>query len=187
VEIPIAVINESLLLGTRITGKAVGAKKESNGRPQQPQPFLGIIDTGSTFSAVNWKAAQLLGLPTKNSLTYLKPPAIVAMGIDSKPLYLPTKRIEFSFTGKAITNDKGAIVCFAPPAPEWKPWKPVLTGIGDLPIFELLLGSDKRPFQGPAALIGMDVLSQRRFILESCSSNSRGSMKWTGRMFVSPK
>jgi hypothetical protein len=186
VEIPVGVINDSLLLCTRITGKAVGSKKESN--VQQKQPFLGIIDSGSTFSAVNWKAAQLLGLPTKNSLTYLKPPAIVAVGIDNKPLYLPTKNVEFTFAGKAITNDNGEIVGFAPPAPEWKPWKPVLTGIGDLPIFELLLGTDKTPFHGPAALIGMDVLSQRRVILESCSSSSNSdSGKRTRRMFVSPE
>jgi Aspartyl protease len=185
VEIPIAVINNSLLLGIRVTGNALGDKKESSGQ-QQKQPFLGILDTGSTFSAVNWKAAQLLGLPPKKSMTYLKPPAIVAMGIDNKPLYVPTKKIEFTFSGNAITNEKGVIVGFSPPSPGWKRWKPVLAGIGDLPIFELLLGTDNKPYQGPAALIGMDVLSQRRVILESIRSGS-DSRKWTGRMFVSPE
>lgn len=181
-EIPIAVINKSLLLATRISGKTASTKKE--GTEQQKQPFLGILDSGSTFSAINWKAAEILGLPPEKSPTYLIPPAIMAVGVDNKPLYIPTKKVEFTFCGEAISNEKGVVVGFVPPPPQWKPWKPVLTGIGDLPMFELVLGSDKKPFEGPAVLIGMDVLSQRRVILESCGIDEKTG-KRTGRMFVS--
>ena len=183
-EIPIAVINKSLLLGTRISGKAA-ANAKVDGQNEQKQPCLGIIDSGSTFSAVNWKAAEYIGLPPKNSPTYLIPPAIMAVGIDNKPMYIPTKKIEFTFCGEAIFNEKGdTVVGFVPPPPKWNPWKPVLTGIGDLPMFDLVLGTEKKPFEGPAALIGMDVLSQRRVILESCAIDKKTG-KRAGRMFVS--
>lgn len=183
VEIPAAIINESLLLGTRVTGKPSTGKT----KPIPKQPFIGIIDSGSTFSAVNWEAAKLLDLPPKsNILKYLSSPAIMGIGVDGKPLPMPTKKVKFSFCGNATANKKGEIVEFAAPPPQWQPWKPVLVGIGDLPLFELVLGSDKAPFHGPAAVIGMDVLSQRRVILEAC----RDTNKCTGRsrrMFVSPK
>ena len=119
VDIPITVINDSLLLGTRITGK--GDTKKT-GSTHGKQPFLGIIDTGSPFSAINWKAAKLLGLPPRKSLQYLKPPAIMAVGIDNKPLYVPTAKVEFTFCGDAIANDDGMIVGFASPPAGWKPW-----------------------------------------------------------------
>ena len=198
VEIPMAVINESLLLGTRMTASTstTTAKKETKEEQEQKQPFLGIIDSGSTFSAINWEAAKLIGLPPKNSLTYLKPPGIMAVGIDNKPLYIPTKKIQFSYCGHPMMNspskakeedDKqkndNIVVGFEAPPKEWKPWKPVLTGIGDLPLFELVLGTKNKPFDGPAALIGMDILSQRRVILESCDGKERRQ----GRMFVSPE
>lgn len=38
-------------------------------------------------------------------------------------------------------------------------------GVGDLPIFTQLLGDGRSPYQGPAALIGLDVLSQRRVVI----------------------
>lgn len=182
VEIPIGVINESLLLGTRITGKPATGKSKPG---PTKQPFIGIIDSGATFSAVNWEAAKLLGLaPKSHILKYLGSPGIMAVGIDNKPLYIPTKKVEFTFCGEPITkNEKGEIVEFTPPPSKWQPWKPVLAGIGDLPIFELLLGSDKEPFHLPAAVIGLDVLSQRRVILEASSDTSERHR----RMFVSPE
>ena len=187
VEIPTVVVNESLLLGTRITGvKAGGGKQTTNASVGSKQPFIGIVDSGSTFSAVNWEAAKLLGLPSKNSLIYLKPPAIMAVGIDGKPLYLPTIKLELTFCGNGVVNDKGELLGFASPSAEWKPWDPVLVGIGDLPIFELLLGNKKNPFRGPAGLIGMDILSQRRIILESSRNEdiSASTERRVGRMFV---
>lgn len=184
VEIPTAVINESLVLGTRVTGKP-STKSTGKSEPAPPQPFLGILDSGSTFSAVNWEAAKLLDLPPKsNRLKYMGLTGIMAVGIDGKPLYIPTKKIEFTFCGDPIENEQGEIVEFAPPPSKWQPWKPVMAGVGDLPIFELLLRTGEGPFHLPAAVIGLDVLSQRRVILEACSDDAIGRSR---RMFVSPK
>jgi len=109
---------------------------------------------------------------------------IMAVGIDGKPLYIPTKKIEFTFCGDTVKNEKGEIVEFSSPPSNWQPWKPVLAGVGDLPIFELLLRSGEEPFHLPAAVIGLDVLSQRRVILEACGDDATERSR---RMFVSPK
>jgi hypothetical protein len=70
---------------------------------------------------------------------------------------------------------------FQQPPSSWKPWDEVDLAIGDLPVFPSLLGDGTRPFLGPAALLGLDVLSQRRVILESGGPGTRRR-----RVFVSP-
>ncbi len=54
--------------------------------------------------------------------------------------------------------------------------------IGDLPVFSDLLGDGKNPYDVPTVLIGLDILSQRRFILES-SGDPRKRIR---TIFVSP-
>lgn len=189
VEIPTSVINESLLLGTRITGKLASDKQKQE---EYKQPFLGIIDSGSTFSAINWEAAKLMGLPPKSNVMKYNPltsPPIMASGMDNKPLYLPTKKIQFTFCGDVIENKDHKIIGFESPPETWTPWKPVMAAIGDLPIFELLLGTETNPYKGPAGIIGMDILSQRRVILEAAPPNwNKGKkIQLSRRMFVSPK
>uniref|UniRef100_A0A7S2XSH0 Peptidase A2 domain-containing protein n=1 Tax=Attheya septentrionalis TaxID=420275 RepID=A0A7S2XSH0_9STRA len=191
VEIPSAVLNETLLLCIRVTsGKNEKDKRETSDQRAKPfkQPFIGIIDYGSSFSAVNWAAAELLDLPPKtNRFAYLGSPIILGVGIDNKPLPLLTKSVQFTFVGDATKQDEnGRVLEFAKPPTEWNPWTPVTVGIGDLPIFDLVLGDEKTKFEGPAAIIGMDVLSQRRVVLETC----RGSIQCSARrrrLFVSPE
>uniref|UniRef100_A0A6S8JSP9 Peptidase A2 domain-containing protein n=1 Tax=Amphora coffeiformis TaxID=265554 RepID=A0A6S8JSP9_9STRA len=183
VEIPAVVLNESLLLGTRIRGKLASSK--NNGKEESmSQPCVGIIDTGSTFSTINWEAAKCMGLPPKtNKWKYnmLVSPPIVAAGMDNTSLKMPTKKIQFSYCGNTIENKDTTIVGFESPPEYWKPWVPVVAGVGDLPVFELLLGSENKPFHGPAAIIGMDVLSQRRLIFEAAKNPSQRAR----RIFVS--
>jgi len=62
----------------------------------------------------------------------------------------------------------------------FKPWEKVTVAVGDLPVFSDLLGDGKNPFNVPTVLIGLDLLSQRRVILESGEGRAR-------RIFVSPK
>eukprot|EP00978_Attheya_sp_CCMP212_P005838 scaffold13014_cov57-Attheya_sp.AAC.2 len=116
-------------------GKNEKDKRETSDDGATPlkQPFIGIIDCGSSFSAVNWAAAELLDLPPK------------------------TKRFAYP-----TLDETGRVLEFAKPPAEWNPWTPVTVGIGDLPIFDLVLGGEKTKVEGPAAIIGMDVLSQRR-------------------------
>jgi hypothetical protein len=69
--------------------------------------------------------------------------------------------------GDAAKDPRTGGITFAPPAKGWKPWAPVMAAVGDLPVFaQLLSDADARkPFNGPAALIGLDVWSQRRTVL----------------------
>lgn len=172
VEIPAIVINETGLLGFRLrTG------------PNQ-QPVVAVVDCGSPFSAVNWQAAGFLGLPTnRKDPAYLKSPSIVAVGIDGKPMELPTIKVPFTFAGNAQKIESGKLDFETPPS-SWKPWKPVAVAVGDLPVFPQLLGDGVRPYQGPAALIGLDVLAQRRVIIESAGSNANTTRQ--RRIFVRP-
>jgi hypothetical protein len=78
---------------------------------------------------------------------------------------------------------------FAPPAPGWTPWKPVQAAVGDLPVFAELLGDadGRKPFSGPAALIGLDVLAQRRVVLEALPPALAKTAGRKRRMFVARK
>jgi Aspartyl protease len=170
VEIPAVVINETGLLGIRLT--TLGSF----------QPILAFLDCGSTFSAMNWKAAGLLGLPTnKSDALYKNAPAIQAIGIDGRPLLLPIVKKQLTFAGDVVTDPTThRPIGFASPPPSWKPWNTVQMAVGDIPAFQTILGDGVRPFQGPAALLGLDVLAQRRVILEAGPSDARRR-----RIFVS--
>lgn len=162
VAIPAVVINETGLIGIRI--KTTGST----------QPVLGFIDCGATFSAINWQAAEILGLPPKDDPSYKKGPAITAVGVDGRPFTLPMVSQQFTFTGDPISDPKtGRLQGFEAPPPKWKPWKTIKIAIGDLPAFSTVLGDGKKPFKGPAALIGLDILSQRRVILETGKGSTR--------------
>ena len=164
VEIPAVVINESLLIGIRVT-----TPDQSNS-----QPILGFLDCGSAFTCINWKAAQALGLPPKNDPVYRNGPTIIALGIDGRPLTLPTIKKRLSYAGNPTIDPKsGRPIGFESPPASWKPWDTVQIAVGDLPVFSNILGDGVTPYDGPAALIGLDVLAQRRIILEAKSDTSR--------------
>ena len=170
VEIPAVVINESGLYGIRVSSP--------NG---SGQPILGFIDCGSTFSAVNWAAAKYLGLPGQDDKkAYAGAPAIQAIGIDGRPMLLPTRNVQLTFAGNAQKDSSGARLVFEDPPKSWKPWDPVQLAVGDLPVFRDLLGDGTKPYEGPASLIGLDILAQRRVILETGGTRQR-------RLWVSPK
>jgi hypothetical protein len=86
------------------------------------------------------------------------PPALPALQV------LPTTEVQFTFAGAASKEADGRYRFEAPPA-AWKPWQPVLAAVGDLPVFAQLFGDGRTPFSGPAALLGLDVLSQRRVVI----------------------
>lgn len=172
IEIPAVVINESLLIGIRVS------TPEGN-----TQPVIGFLDCGSTFSCINWKAAETLGLPPKSDPSYKMAPVVQALGIDGNPLLLPTVKKQLSFVGDPIVDPKtGRPLGFTKPPADWKPWDPVQVAVGDIPVFSLILGDGVTPYRGPAALIGLDILAQRRVILEAGNGNSRAR-----KVAVSPK
>lgn len=92
----------------------------------------------------------------------------------------PTHPLRLTWVGEPSKGAGGAL-SFAPPPREWSPWAPVDAAVGDLPVFAQLLGDPGKPFAGPAALVGLDVLSQRRVVL---CAGERGSGR-RRRLFVS--
>jgi hypothetical protein len=60
---------------------------------------------------------------------------------------------------------------------------------GDLPVFSQLLGdgNTRTPFKGPAALIGLDVLAQRRVVLEAIPPALARTVGRRRRLFVAKK
>lgn len=188
VEVPAAVLNETGILGIRATSPASKAG----------QPFIGIIDCGASFSAINWKAAALAGLPPKGDAVYKSAGAkaqpgaapgatggslggVAIIGMDGRPQVAPTTPVQFTFAGAAARED-GKFRFEAPP-PGWQPWQPVVAAVGDLPVFAQLLGDGTKPFDGPAAVLGLDVLSQRRVVV-AAGVNKPGRVR---QLFVSPK
>ena len=171
VEIPAVVINETGLLGIRLTVPGV------------TQPVLAFLDCGSSFSIMNWKAAEFLGLPPKGDKSYRGGPAIAAVGVDGKPMTLPTIKQKLTFAGNAqIDPATKRPIGFEEPPKEWKPWDAVQLAIGDLPAFSAMLGDGRTPYQGPAVLLGLDVLAQRRVVLKAGQGNDRRR-----RILISPK
>jgi hypothetical protein len=193
VEVPAFIINETLLLGTRVT---TAAKQEQ----EEPiQPVLAFLDCGSTFSVVNWEAAKYLGLPPKSDKAAYDAktnPVTMAIGVDGKPLYLPMKQVQFTVVGDPVGGDVRS-GRYAPPtaaagsgAKKWHPFQSVLAGVGDLPVFAQALSRDgTQPYQGPAVLLGLDVLAQRRIIIEGTSKLAPKQPKGAlprRRLFISP-
>ena len=94
-------------------------------------------------------------------------------------MILPTVEKELTFVGQVevdpITKNP---IGFAPPPKQWKPWNKVRLAVGDLPAFSTILGDGVTPFEGPAVLIGLDVLAQRQVILEAGPDDKRARRVW---------
>lgn len=163
------VVNESGLLAIRAT---------SPGAPS-PQPFTALLDCGASFSAVNWSAAQLAGLPPGGDRAYSKGPSIFSVGVDGRPVPYPTHPFSLTWVGEPSKTASG--LSFAAPPREWAPWAGVDAAVGDLPVFSQLLGDPGKPYDGPAVLVGLDVLSQRRVML--CAGEKGAGRR--RRLFVS--
>jgi hypothetical protein len=173
VAIDAVVVNETRLLGFRVASAASTSNaKKDNG--VETQPYLGLVDCGSSFSIVNWAAASFLGLPPKGDAAYQKYPQVQGMGVDGLPQILPTYKVQLSYVGDPIIPSASTqSMIFQSPPSAWKPWDPISLAIGDLPVFTQLLGDGRTPYKGPAGIIGLDILSQRRVILETSTGRKR--------------
>ena len=179
------VVNETRLLGFRVIPATaavvrkggVGSGKDGGGEVAvvAAQPFLGLVDCGASFSVINWAAASLLGLPPQNDESYEKRPKVVGLGVDGRPQLLPTAPVGLSYCGNPVTgkNNPTQTMAFEAPPSDWKPWSEITVAIGDLPVFSQLLGDGRTPYRGPAGIIGLDILSQRRLILETGAGRQR--------------
>jgi hypothetical protein len=115
-----------------------------------------------------------LNIPPKTDTRYQSlDKYIQAVGVDGRLLKLPLIRQQITFAGNAKLDRSGRPAGFEPAPADFKPWQPVDLGVGDIPAFASILGDGVHPFNGPAALIGLDILSQRRVIFEAGSPKSR--------------
>ena len=153
------VVNETLLLGFRLVNAL--STKDSSGEGVATQPFLGVVDCGASFSVVNWQAAKLLGLPAQNDGSWRKKPAVTGQ-------LLRTTDIQLSYVGGQKTKSS-----FTAPPSDFMPWDKIQVAVGDLPVFSQLLGDGRTPYKGPAGIVGLDILTQRRLILETSSTRQR--------------
>lgn len=160
------VVNETLLLGFRLVNAL--STKDSSGDGVATQPFLGVVDCGASFSVVNWQAANLLGLPSQNDKSWKKKPAVTGVGVDGKPQLLSTTDIQLSYVGGQKTK-----ASFTAPPSDFMPWDKIQVAVGDLPVFTQLLGDGRTPYKGAAGIVGLDILTQRRLILETSSTRQR--------------
>lgn len=159
-EVPATVINETGLLAIRV--KASGSD----------QPIIALLDCGSAFSVVNWAATPFLGM-SSNKKDYQNLPAIQGIGVDGKSMNLPiSSKQALTFVGDPRI-EQGRIVGFQEPPTDWNAWEPVNVAVGDLPAFSNVLGDGITPYRGPAVLIGLDILSQRRVILQGSETRRR--------------
>jgi len=151
-----AVLLPEGVLGVRVAGRSEKASA---------QPFLGIIDCGSSFSVLSGVAARLAGLePDDPALQKMVEkqgaPVVVGVGVDGKPMRFPLAPISLQLVG-APEVSTGRFNALAP--------LPMVTmAIGDLPVFTDLLG----PRQGKGvALLGLDIWSQGRIIFQGAIRN----------------
>ena len=128
IKIPASVINESGLIGMRVL--AEGQKVQ--------QPVIGIIDCGSAFSIINWEAAKIMGLPSRNDKSYDSSGSILGVGLDGNPQQMPLKEVCISFCGDAKKDPSSGELSFDTPPPNWIPWK-TKAAIGDIPVFSRLV------------------------------------------------
>lgn len=146
------------------------------------------LTSQASFSALNWQAAALAGLPPQGDALFSKNPPIYTLGVDGKPKLQVTSPVQLTFAGNVASkgDGKGKSMTFEPPPAGWKAWEPVVAAVGDLPVFAQLLGDGTTPFAGPAALIGLDVLSQRRVVLSAPRSAAELGSRMR-RLYVSPR
>ncbi|KAL3759282.1 hypothetical protein ACHAWU_002083 [Discostella pseudostelligera] len=174
------VVNETRLLGFRVVPsaatKSAATQQKDSGTGTTvvaAQPFLGVVDCGASFTVINWAAAPLLGLPPQNDKSYEQRPKVVGLGVDGQPQLLPTATVGLSYCGNPIVSKDNKSMAFEAPPSEWKPWSEIDVAVGDLPVFTQLLGDGITPYRGPAGVIGLDILSQRRLILETSAGRQR--------------
>ena len=104
---------------------------------------------------------------------YQKLPTIQGVGVDGKTIQLPISPTQaLTFVGDPRI-EQGRLVGFQEAPDNWKPWDPVNLAVGDLPAFSDVLGDGVTPYRGPAVLIGLDILSQRRVILKGSETRRR--------------
>ncbi|CAG9464310.1 unnamed protein product [Pedinophyceae sp. YPF-701] len=154
---------------SRSDGKACGVVSADQGA----RVFPAVLDTGATMTFVNTPAAAVTGLVPADAkqaqealAAMARGPleAVAAVGVDGRASgIMPRTVAQVALCGKLASETTVHSLVF----------DPVPVAIGPVPALRLVLaaGDAKEPYLGPGGLIGMDVLSQRRWIL--CAARRR--------------
>ena len=140
--------------------------------PKAPaESFLGILDTGATYTVLNWAAARTLGIE-KDDPRLSGCPVVFLRGMDgrSKPTPLISARVtlcgfdtpptpEYSLEGWGLADMTEGV---GAPCVEFRE---VLVGLSDLNFDRLLHLNGRGSYLGPAVLVGQDVLQQQPMVM----------------------
>eukprot|EP00403_Amphidinium_massartii_P028787 CAMPEP_0178399912 /NCGR_PEP_ID=MMETSP0689_2-20121128/15520_1 /TAXON_ID=160604 /ORGANISM="Amphidinium massartii, Strain CS-259" /LENGTH=665 /DNA_ID=CAMNT_0020020695 /DNA_START=76 /DNA_END=2070 /DNA_ORIENTATION=- len=121
-----------------------------------------MVDSGSSYSIMNWAAAKLMFGLTANDKVVQEAPKVRGIGVSGGQLDFPL--VQLSLGLAASSTGKEGIQLGT-----------VSVAIGDAPIFDQLFGREEEGLMGffgqgkpkPGALIGQDLLSQQRYMLAS--------------------
>eukprot|EP00667_Euglena_gracilis_P007422 EG_transcript_7502 len=177
--------------GCQLPGNLIGAilqgyrwptaTEEASGiRPTElGPPILGIVDTGATYSIINWKAAKALGISPDDPR--VKAAGTVSMmGVEGKRQRMPLLRMRMevcgfakapeptiTFVDETNANNSKWMMDEMQRDPEGRVSfdKPASVGIGDINFHNLLRMKGKGVYDGPAAIIGQDLWVQRRMLI----------------------
>lgn len=174
------------LVGIRITHSPL----LSSGGGQDPlnqKSVPALVDTGSSYSILNWAAAELLLGLQKDDNIVKDAPLIRGMGVGGG-------MVDFAL----LTISIGLITDQTDPSTSVISPQPVRVAIGDASLFDDIVGLEESGSwfglgpkkQKPAALVGQDLLSQQRYLLASAEPAMYISPQpppWQGKLtYVGP-
>jgi predicted aspartyl protease len=168
------------LIGAMLRGYKWPAEDAAEDAPRDPAPpILGIIDTGATYTIINWEAAKALGIYEDDPwLESAK--KVNMMGVEGKKQNMPIIRMSMDICGfteapapvpygaedededskgwlmSGMEVDESACIKFKEEA---------IVGIGNINFENLMRRQDEGPYKGPAAIIGQDLLMQKRYLI----------------------
>jgi len=179
-----------LVTGCELPGNLIGALLQGYRYPTPEEaaagirptewapPILGIVDTGATYSIINWKAANQMGIFADDPRVKAAG-TVTMMGVEGKRQRMPLFTLPMAVAGfakpptpvtvykgedvnsslwamDALQVDEANRVTFA---------KPVSVGIGDINFKNLLRKPDLGVYNGSAAIIGQDLWMQRAMLI----------------------
>mmetsp|Transcript_70379 Transcript_70379/g.131661 ORF Transcript_70379/g.131661 Transcript_70379/m.131661 type:complete len:669 (+) Transcript_70379:84-2090(+) len=130
-----------------------------------PVTVQAMVDTGASYSIVNWAAAEMLFGLKEDDKAVQEAIKVRARGIGGRELLWPLMRLNLGVATTAGKGDTGV------------QFRTVDVAIGDAPSFDQLFGREEEGMFGsaaaylglskpkPGALIGQDLLSQQPYML----------------------
>lgn len=176
-------------LGIALTGNYVDSTGQYDDGPEAT--FVGILDTGSPHTFINWEAAKMMGFTGPEDPRLFTATKVVGAGATGKAEQMPVTLARFSICGvpdgvkpmivgmskeeyDAAGTGKGWYLSGLEGGPNCVKLGAVNVAIGDVLALSALHDSGVGIFQGAAAIVGQDVLFQaQRLVL-----NQRDQQVW---------